>query len=219
MRPPLCPALRTALTVCCAAWLAGCAGRPPLEDDRDTTVDARAADLDASPLTKPVLPPLVVPPHQVSAVAEQTLPAWPAVAFVARRPTARSLQRVIDEAMDKLRADPAVRDGVAGPAVLVYRGRGTDLDKSFDLEVGLAVRLGVTPKSAGVSVHALPPLRALAVNYFGPTGAIDRAYDQLLPVVQSGGRRPTGEVREVYADWDEADPAENEVLIAVGVEP
>ena len=235
MRPLLRAGLTLTLSAAWAACPAGCGGRPPLEDDRDADAAARDADLDASPLTKPVLPPLVVPPHRVSAVAEQTVAGEPAVAFVTRRPTARTLQRTIDEALAALDADPHVRAAATGSAVIVYRGRttsidATNLDATFELDVGLVVPLGTVPRSAGVTVRPLPPMRAVTVTYAGPPAAIDKAYDRLLPEVQSRGLRRTGEVREVFADREAVGtsgrtvPADDEldddaeVLIAVGVE-
>jgi hypothetical protein len=224
-RASLAPGLLVAMSVAATAGLAGCGGRAVMFDDRDADADARSANLDAFPLTKPVLPPLTVPSHRVSPPTEQTLAGEPAVAYLARRPTPRTAQSVIADATADLLADPAVRGGVAGPVVLVYRGATTDLDRPFDLEIGVVVRPDVKPTGKGVAVHPLPPLRALAVTFDGPASALDKGYDRLLPEVRARGLRPTGEVREVYARWQDVLPDETDdlsdvdVLIAVGVEP
>ena len=52
-------------------------------------------------------------------------------------------------------------------------------------------------------------------NYFISGGG--KAYDRLIPAMDSAGLSPGDEAREVYLNWAGPDAADNQILVAVGV--
>lgn len=169
------------------------------------------------PLTKPTLAPVTQPVYTLANFADQTLPAIPVFASVARQTTLRDIQSAIDGAMRELFKDPNFGGQIDGPNTMVYSGMSGSLDEVFTLEVGFPVRTGYQAPQ-GVIVRGLPAMRCLSVDFEGSIKAIDKAYDKLIPAVEARKLKRTGEVREIYYRWEGPASDANQILIAVGVE-
>lgn len=168
------------------------------------------------PLTKPTVAPVTQPAYSLSNFADQTLPATPAFASVSRQTTLRDIQSAIDGAMKDLFKDPNLGRNIVGPTTFVYAGMTGSLDEVFTLEIGFPVQPAYRPAD-GITVRALPAIRCLSVDFEGSLKAIDKAYDKLMPAIESRKLKRTGEIREVYFKWEGAASDGNQILIAVGV--
>jgi effector-binding domain-containing protein len=100
---------------------------------------------------------------------------------------------------------------VTGPTVFIYRNSDLfDIEKEFDLEVGIPVRDG-KPYSGLFYFKKAQPFRCLTHEYHGSAKRLRRTWRAMVELANESGYQLTNQVREVYKEW-ESPKSENNVL-------
>jgi hypothetical protein len=102
------------------------------------------------------------------------------------------------------------------PPIFVYRGAAKDMNRPFQLQVGIPVPDG-TKDVGDFRVRTLEPMRSATVVFSGPMANIGSAYEQAFQQLFMAGLQPTGETREQYLLWEGGQSPNNVILIGIGV--
>ena len=127
------------------------------------------------------------------------------------------MKPVVDKMVDNLHqvmADGHIRP--AGSVILVYKGAMKDMNRPFQLQVGIPVP-DDTKDVGDFRVRTLGSSRMATVVYSGPIANIGSAYEQAFQQLLMAGLQPTGENREQYLLWEGGESPNNVVLIQIGV--
>jgi hypothetical protein len=102
-----------------------------------------------------------------------------------------------------------------GPLVYIFQGLTADPTAVFHMKIGIAVNENAVAPD-GYAVDPLPPVACQTILYGGPFAKIGQAFQQLIPILYGGSpdSTPTGEIREYFLYFEDANSPNNVTLIA-----
>jgi hypothetical protein len=135
--------------------------------------------------------------------------------YVTEQVTQDTIVDVIEKRMGEMHQ--AMKDGgfqPAGPPVFVFHNSGLDRKAPFKLDVGFPV----APDAVAAGDYQLGKLESKfsAVTVFvGSTRALGQAYRRLYEQLIMDGHVPSGDRRERYLYFEDADSTNNVILIEI----
>lgn len=104
---------------------------------------------------------------------------------------------------------------ISGPQYWMYHGMDGNPDTVFTLEIALPVQGDI--QSSAFNVKELPAFKAVCCWHEGPWEKMETSYGAILEYIGQHKIPMTDECREVYYNVDFGDPANNRVLIQLGI--
>jgi len=137
------------------------------------------------------------------------------------RTTLASITKDVGELPDVLAAD-LIPAGImpTGPMMFVYDGVSPDPHAEFDLRIGLPVSTEDVERYNGpYKSYRLEPFHFVETVLHGDIAQLGpKAYEPLLRDIGQQGLTMTGFSREVYQNFIDADAADNETRVQIGVQ-
>ena len=134
--------------------------------------------------------------------------------------TLNDISECVGNLPENLYADVAAQGlEPAGPMVFAYRGVDGNPNTAFDIDIALPVRLSSPEDYKGnYSIKTLSPFDYVERIHQGSVKNIGaEAYGPFYVDLGKAGMPLTGELREVYSHWVDADSEENVTAIQIGV--
>jgi len=103
-----------------------------------------------------------------------------------------------------------------GPLLVVYHGISPELEKPFDMEVGVLVPKG-TPASADCRVRNLAPFTCATTVFTGSFAKLGKVYETLYPTLLASGKTPLPESRQMILFWENETSSNNMLLVQIGI--
>ena len=135
--------------------------------------------------------------------------------YVSREATLKTIGQVFAVELPKLIAALKTENiQMRGGMISVYHGLTADPSRKFNVDIGFPVEAGAMAPE-GYQLLPLSDTNCATVVYSGRMAEIGQAYQQLYPKLFARGLQPTGDTREYYLYWEDANSPNNVVLVAV----
>ena len=184
----------------CLLCLAGCASHP------------KPHPLASAPATAPA----TQPNYSITDMRVQTFRPTPFF-YASTQTTMAEIGPAADRIMASLHA--ATREGHAmgaGPPIFIYHGMTEELNKPFELQVGLPVPPDTKPYGE-FKVRTLDAFHCATVIYSGPVESLGKAYDKLIGQMLEAHLSPGNESREIYFFWEGPESPNDALQVQIGI--
>ena len=102
------------------------------------------------------------------------------------------------------------------PMQFRYIGCTPDLDKEFELEIGVIVDQ-VKEYNGKFDFKEWGPMKCVSHVFTGPVSKLGGEYEKIFPQIFQSGKQPSDEVREVYTKFVDMESPENITEIQIGL--
>jgi len=106
-----------------------------------------------------------------------------------------------------------------GPMIFAYHGIDGQPQTEFDVDIAIPVTAEAAESYQGQ--YAVKPLESVSCVervYKGPVSRMgEEGYEPMYADLGKGGMVPSGEVREIYLDWNGPASEDNQTAIQIGI--
>ncbi len=131
--------------------------------------------------------------------------------------TLATMERAVDEYFMPLSETLTAAGVIGSPPIFAYYDMNADAEGEFRLRMGFPMRPGVAAPN-GVTDATLPAYHCVSAYYTGAMEHVTKVYEQLFAQIIAGGYQPTGNIREIYLQWEEAASPHNVTEIQIEIE-